>query len=1343
MKSCISLIVVLIVLFSLPAMGTIINVPVDYDSIQTAILFSNNGDTVLVADGIYAENINFSGKAILLTSQNGPDYTTIEMQPGVPAVTFNQGEGRSSILSGFTIDGDSSLYGIHINNASPTIYNNIVKNHEVGIRVDNGGSPLIRKNEITLCSHSVYPPHNGGGIRMQGADGALIDSNEIHHNYANVAGGIYLYQCANVTVERNLIYSNSSVYIGGLEISTCDSIRVYNNTLVDNTSNDINLGSINCSVSNYVTVAGNISAFNNEYGICAYQDNPNLVTRYNDVYGNNPGNYLNWSPGTGSISADPLFIDPANDNYNLGGSSPCINAGDPSLPLDPDGTIADMGALYYPLGPLTYGALAGVVTDTFGLPLQNVHVTYNNFGYEDWTDSNGQYFIDSMITWTGYDILFSHPDFFETIVDNVVIVENDTTDLNVTMTPLPDPGAISGIVTDSSMTPIESVYVVISDLELDTYTDINGEYIFENLFPVDYDLSFSHPDYIPQYFYDVIVLSNDTTELNVALAEYGAIAGTVSDSLGSPIENVIVTDIDAGYEDTTLANGEYSLTSLLPGLHDLSFSHSLYGTATIEDVTVNPGQTTILNVTLYGLQPCEYAVGDVNFSGAFNVLDPLYGIFYFRGLVTPTPSCECTPGNVWYVEGDVDSSCSYIGLDISYMYNYLRHYWSELAPCPDCPPAGWPSSGSNYEELIAGIDFDYSSPVISSGEFRKKKSDNILLTDEGVELWFGNLDESPIDVVPGAQVEIDVYIQMASDAHVSCFNLPLGADDDYISGFLSESLGQTYNMPDWDIDEFVPVDSSPPNPAGWSSQSLLAIVEFHPPYLGDWLHYESPTLIGTFVLQTVNDSSFANQTVACIGPGISSRSGAAVFGDHTALVEHEVTQHFSPIHFLDPNAYAGALMGTVTGDSLSPIEGALVTVEGTALLDITDSSGNYIIENIIEGIYDVGFSHLFYHDTVLTDISIAANETTTVDVVMYEIIYNDIEVWYGTPDGSPILATIGERLNIDVYVQTGSDIRVEFMAIMLGLEDQYFDSLLSEDEGQIFDVLLQWDDVTFEAPTGSPPNPSDWSAETMIAFCNLAPPFNNPYFNSTVPTKIASFVVKIPYDTLLVGNTVSCMGPGLNQINESTQFGDSLGWLYDDFVEHFNPLYFVDPSSLGGVAGTVTDSAQFPIGGVIITVQGTAASDTTDGSGQYSCEGIIPGTYNVSFYHPDYIPAIEENVEVLAGQTTTVDVTLFEPAGGCVYVVGDVNNSGAFNGLDVTYGVSFFKGGPAPLYSCECTPGNIWYVAGDINNSCTYNGLDVTYGVGFFKGGPAPVPCSDCPPLGLSIIRKSQIGAGK
>ena len=84
--------------------------------------------------------------------------------------------------------------------------------------------------------------------------------------------------------------------------------------------------------------------------------------------------------------------------------------------------------------------------------------------------------------------------------------------------------------------------------------------------------------------------------------------------------------------------------------------------------------------------------------------------------------------------------------------------------------------------------------------------------------------------------------------------------------------------------------------------------------------------------------------------------------------------------------------------------------------------------------------------------------------------------------------------------------------------------------------------------------------------------------------------------------------------------------------------------------------------------------------------------------------------------------------GVCDYAVGDVNGSDSYNGLDITYGVAFFKGGSDPMCdTCELCPD--WHYCGDVNGSCSYNGLDITYGVAYFKGGPGPIPCADCPPV--------------
>jgi hypothetical protein len=119
MRILFSLTASFIVFFALTANSTIINVPADYPTIQQGINASVNGDTVLVADGVYIENINFFAKSILVNSENGPEFTTIEIETsGYPVVSFISGEGRNSILEGFTVTGDLSYWGIYCNSSS-------------------------------------------------------------------------------------------------------------------------------------------------------------------------------------------------------------------------------------------------------------------------------------------------------------------------------------------------------------------------------------------------------------------------------------------------------------------------------------------------------------------------------------------------------------------------------------------------------------------------------------------------------------------------------------------------------------------------------------------------------------------------------------------------------------------------------------------------------------------------------------------------------------------------------------------------------------------------------------------------------------------------------------------------------------------------------------------------------------------------------------------------------------------------------------------------------------------------------------------------------------------------
>jgi hypothetical protein len=142
----------------------------------------------------------------------------------------------------------------------------------------------------------------------------------------------------------------------------------------------------------------------------------------------------------------------------------------------------------------------------------------------------------------------------------------------------------------------------------------------------------------------------------------------------------------------------------------------------------------------------------------------------------------------------------------------------------------------------------------------------------------------------------------------------LGADDQCITDFTSETNGEiTGVIANWENVSFTPPEGSPPNPPGWSGQSLLAISEMSPPYLDEWLHYETPTIIATFALDVVFNPSLIGQTVECLAPGINSRNGDDVFGDTTAMIEYQPLFFVPQIIFIGVPGICDYIVGDVNG----------------------------------------------------------------------------------------------------------------------------------------------------------------------------------------------------------------------------------------------------------------------------------------------------------------------------------------------------------------------------------------------------------------------------------------------
>jgi hypothetical protein len=153
---------VLIALMSCPAVAVVLHVPSEYPSIQQAIDASTDGDTVIVAPGLYFERIDFNGRNIVVTSTDPNDsrivgYTILNGDGEGSVVTFQNRETQQAVLTGFTITGgtgtlmySSDYYSYHYGagilcmGASPTITHNVITNNVAPysrqeVEVDLGG----------------------------------------------------------------------------------------------------------------------------------------------------------------------------------------------------------------------------------------------------------------------------------------------------------------------------------------------------------------------------------------------------------------------------------------------------------------------------------------------------------------------------------------------------------------------------------------------------------------------------------------------------------------------------------------------------------------------------------------------------------------------------------------------------------------------------------------------------------------------------------------------------------------------------------------------------------------------------------------------------------------------------------------------------------------------------------------------------------------------------------------------------------------------------------------------------------------------------------------------------
>jgi parallel beta-helix repeat protein len=281
-------------------------VPGHCSTIQEGLDSCLTSDTVLVAPGIYYENLIWPNThSICLISEFGADSTVIDGDSSGTVIIIESVLDSTTLIKGFTIRNgylQSGMGGgIYCgNNSGPIIsYNLITDNIKTespggGIFCDNS-SPIISNNIIT-DNHVVFG--GGGGIACVNNSDPSIVGNTIDSNSSFGGGGI-LCDDSSPLINDNIINSNLVHWFtiggqgAGIKCKNNSSPTISNNIITYNTRGGSNAIGGGIYLENSTPTISNCTITNNDFdGIVCWPDASFLVTdanylvNYNNIFDN-------------------------------------------------------------------------------------------------------------------------------------------------------------------------------------------------------------------------------------------------------------------------------------------------------------------------------------------------------------------------------------------------------------------------------------------------------------------------------------------------------------------------------------------------------------------------------------------------------------------------------------------------------------------------------------------------------------------------------------------------------------------------------------------------------------------------------------------------------------------------------------------------------------------------------------------------------------------------------------------------------------------------------------------------------------------------------------------------
>ena len=260
-------------------------------------------------------------------------YITDNIQP-----FYSEGGSVYIGYSAFRCDNTCDLINVKYSDSAVVEYCDLFGNNAPdtdGIDYDGVVGGVIRNNRIY-----GFVADNSDGIDLGEHSRDILIENNIIHDCGDK--GISIGQASTALIRRNVIFACD------MGVAVKDSFSF---AMIDQNTLYSNNYSIACYEKNTSRGGGAAEVKNT---ILANSLKSTLlldaVSSITVTYSLSDTEKLN---GTGNIFDDPMFVQASTGNFELHPDSPCIDAGDPDSPLDPDSTRADIGAYYRHSGAST------------------------------------------------------------------------------------------------------------------------------------------------------------------------------------------------------------------------------------------------------------------------------------------------------------------------------------------------------------------------------------------------------------------------------------------------------------------------------------------------------------------------------------------------------------------------------------------------------------------------------------------------------------------------------------------------------------------------------------------------------------------------------------------------------------------------------------------------------------------------------------------------------------------------------------------------------------------------------------------------------------------------------